>query len=389
MDDLLDEFQGEAEKFDHDFGKDIKRRMAHMLEAYNPIGDGQVSVNELEKGYLGLTLNTQNCSLGESVARDAGKKSGLLGRWAKRPVENILFELPNYMPKERPYNDNGMESVNPVRTEAMIAADKIYDNIVFRESIDNANSVSEIRSLVLASDIYTRLSDDGKKSVTGTMPSDILKEAIGVFKLENGPVYTGKNRLVMEFNEVIKDSLEAPWSEGEIDESLAKTKYMAKDIYDFMNSVAEAYQKPGEAADQNPLTGEALTNIIYFRDSAIENCPENTITLPKVEKSLYNYLGRGLKKSVVVEGDVGDGAGYLMYSGQITIRGSAEKRTGYQMKGGKMLIEGNAEIIEGMEGGEIWVSGDAYVDKTTMRGGKVFKNGKQIYPGWFSRLLKK
>jgi len=384
MDDFLDEFQGERKKFDYDFGKDPKRRIAHILEAENPVGNKRLEVKDLESSYLGITPDVQ-CSLSESIARDIGKRSHLPQRWTNRPIESILYELPDMDSGKATYNDGGMDSVRPIRTEAMMVADKVYNNIIFKEPLEKICSISDIESLLLASDIYSRLSQEGKNSVKATVPSLILKESIDAFKLENTQTYTGKNRLVLEFNDVIEGSLGNPWSEGEIDESLAKIKYGQRDIYDFMEAIDAVYQKTGKTADAS-----YLTNILYFRDSAIENCPDKTITFPKVEKSLYNYLGRGLKKSLIVEGDVGEGVGYLMNNPatQITVKGSAGKKTGFKMKNGKLIIEGNAEI-EGLEGGEIWVNSDAHVEKSTMRGGKVFKNGKQVYPGWFGRLLKK
>lgn len=392
MDDFLDEFQGDKKKFDCDFGKDTKRRIAHMLEAYNPIEDSHLAINELDYSYLGIASDSQSDGLAGTIATDMANRSGSLPkRWVKRSMELLVYDMPNAHFGGPDYKDTGMESVKPVRAEAMIAADRICNSVIFKGALDNVVSVDEIKCLILVSDIYSKLSDEGKASVKETSPSGMLNETLSAFRMEKAPMYTGKNRLVIEFNEVIQDSLKLPWSEGEIDESLSRTKYAAKDVCDFMSSIAEAYKKSVTTPEPSPLTNEALTNIIYFRDSVIDNCPESSIALPKIEKTLYNYLGRGLKKSLVVEGDAGEGLGYQMNdpNAHITVKGSSGKKTGSGMKNGKLIIEGNAEIIEDMEGGEIWVSGNTYVEKSTMRGGKVFKNGKQIYPGWFSRMLKK
>lgn len=367
-----------------------------MLEAYNPIEDRRLAINELDYSYLGIATDSQSGGLAETIATDmanlAYRSGSLPKRWIKRPMELLVYDMPNVHFDGPNYKDTGMESVKPVRAEAMIAADRVCNSIIFKGALDNVVSVDEIKCLILGSDIYSRLSDEGKASVKETSPSGILNETLSAFRIEMAPIYTGKNRLVIEFNEVIRDSLKSPWSEWEIDESLSRTKYAAKDVCDFMSSISEVYKKSVSASEPSPLlTDEALTNIIYFRDSAIDNCPESSIALPKIEKMLYNYLGRGLKKSLVIEGDVGEGAGYQMNdpNAHITVKGSSGKKTGSGMKNGKLIIEGNAEIIEDMEGGEVWVSGNTYVEKSTMRGGKVFKNGKQIYPGWFSRMLKK
>ncbi|MBI5355027.1 MAG: hypothetical protein HZB68_01075, partial [Candidatus Aenigmarchaeota archaeon] len=173
MDDFLDEFKSEKKKFDYDLGKDPKRRIAHIIEAGNPIGNRRLEIKDLESNYLGITPDVQ-CGLGESIARDIGKRSHLPGRWAKRPIESILYELPNVDSREAAYKDGGMDTVRPVRTEAMMVANKVYNNIVFKDPLEKICSIADIRSLILASDIYSRLAKEGKNSVKSTIPSSIL-----------------------------------------------------------------------------------------------------------------------------------------------------------------------------------------------------------------------
>jgi formylmethanofuran dehydrogenase subunit C len=104
---------------------------------------------------------------------------------------------------------------------------------------------------------------------------------------------------------------------------------------------------------------------------------EYTLPLRHLERGLDN-LGYLNKRSIVIEGNVGDDFAELMESGKIEIFGDAGE-TGNFMNGGTIRIHGGAKHIgRGMEGGTITIDGSITqgTDFATMQVGRCMKDGE-------------
>ena len=71
-----------------------------------------------------------------------------------------------------------------------------------------------------------------------------------------------------------------------------------------------------------------------------------------------------------------------MLSGTITIEGNANFQLGMSMRGGTITVNGNADFEFGafMRDGEIHLNGKYRSLCADIRGGRIFHNGKLIFP---------
>jgi hypothetical protein len=158
-----------------------------------------------------------------------------------------------------------------------------------------------------------------------------------------------------------------------------------------------------------------------FLSALINNCPDRDFVIHTRHLSrIMHHLGYKNTKNITVSGDVGGGLGREMECGTITVEGNAyggigdrmeggsisvkgsathsvgcgmkngkitiggdvENRLGEKMVGGTIEVHGNAgdDVGWNMNGGEIHVYGTLGGLHDDIKGGKIYHNGKLIYP---------
>lgn len=125
-----------------------------------------------------------------------------------------------------------------------------------------------------------------------------------------------------------------------------------------------------------------------------------------VKGDVASYLGYGMQDgSIEVVGSTGQSVGIHMENGKITVRGNTGIWLGSSMTGGEIIVDGNTGtyvahdisnstiIVNGnvaggffwyMENSEVHIGGDLEImhrsDMRSIRSGKIFHRGVQIYP---------
>jgi hypothetical protein len=125
----------------------------------------------------------------------------------------------------------------------------------------------------------------------------------------------------------------------------------AKDIELFSVALAR-FQNETKFSERAGLYLSALMN----------NCPSDEFTI--ITRHLIvgiSYLGCLNTKTITVEGNLADGAGWNMQGGSLVVNGDAAKFAGAWMSGGAISLNGNAEgdLGHSMRGGAITVAGNA------------------------------
>ncbi|MFH0737046.1 MAG: hypothetical protein V1827_01120 [Candidatus Micrarchaeota archaeon] len=112
-----------------------------------------------------------------------------------------------------------------------------------------------------------------------------------------------------------------------------------------------------------------------------------TIYTNHLDKKI-NWLGRHNRKgrTIIVQGDVGDGIGDKMSGGKIIIHGNAGSAAGTNLLGGTIIIKGDCGDLVGLAslGGVIRIEGDYEGEIIAVEGGescRVFHKGKLISGG--------
>ncbi len=98
-----------------------------------------------------------------------------------------------------------------------------------------------------------------------------------------------------------------------------------------------------------------------FMSALINNCPGNDFILhTRHYEEQFMILGYKNTKDIMVEGDAGNNAGFLMEGGSVTVDGDAGERAGEMMTGGRLLIRGDCgdDLGRAMRGGRIIVEGN-------------------------------
>ncbi len=384
MDDIMEEFETREEKFDPVLRKSASRKIAKIIEAEG-VPKYQDSIN-IAPRYLGIRDYTQGDSLSMAFAK---KKlvSEVHDKLASRSMDFLFYEKAlldsKYAEAQERFvraltsgktdaiTENMETGVRPARFETAVAADIICSEIVFKDSLLETKNKYDLESLLFASACYGMLTEGGKKKTIindGKSPKEVFQSVLSEFREERDQYYQGIERLVYEYNEITKNP--SLFTDHELSQLLGNVRYSATEVKETIQRIDSA--KEGY-------------NI--FRDAMINSCRDKEITLPQKDASFYEYLGNGLiDKELVIEGSVGNYAGTGNKNGKITIKGNAGEKTGYGMKGGTLIIDGEAATIEGLEGGEIYVHGEAKIYNDTMKGGKVFIKDKQVYPGLLGRF---
>ncbi|MDD5171992.1 MAG: hypothetical protein PHF60_03060 [Candidatus ainarchaeum sp.] len=127
--------------------------------------------------------------------------------------------------------------------------------------------------------------------------------------------------------------------------------HSASDVENFSIVLAEFQEERGFKGKAGMFMS-ALVNTCNDKEFVIHT---SHITEP------INYLGYESRKDIIVEGDVGDNAGWAMEGGTITVKGNANHLVGCSMNAGVVIVEGNAAANVGhsVRGGSIVVKGNA------------------------------
>jgi hypothetical protein len=133
------------------------------------------------------------------------------------------------------------------------------------------------------------------------------------------------------------------------------TKYCAKDVEKFSIALAEL---PRVNDSFEGKAGLFLSALIDCCKAARFTIHTENLTHP------LDFLGFRNRKTIVVEGDVGDFLGCEMSGGKITVKGDAGYEAGQRMGGGEIHIEG--EIKDGI------------ADEDDVCEGKIFHRGELI-----------
>lgn len=428
MDDFLDEIGAveQKESFKANLKKDNVRKIASILQ-------NQISISE-----MGFDSSRKN--VGPDVVRNFILRDNDVPYSShSRSMDFLLYEYDlDYSMANRPENESN--GVMPVRMEYTGYAKSIESDISLKDRINEAKEFSDILYLLSASQYYDRLSDTDKKSIENVPTNEVLNKSKELYKESTKSEFTGSNRILLEYSELGNVDLSRFDSDNAYrrgaQEVVSRIEYDATDV-------------AAIGAKLNKLQTNAAPEFAStFWHTLIEQCPSTSITLPEAEgEPKYTGLGFDLfDKTLNVEGDAGDHTGYMMRGAVINVKGSAGDFVGEYMSsgiinvekdassirnvnggeinvkgsvglisdvaphqknnvtinvgskvseiksvdGGKIYVEGDVDSISGIIDGEIYVNGKVgSIDKSTMRGGKVYEGDKQVYPGKLSRFFGK
>ena len=95
------------------------------------------------------------------------------------------------------------------------------------------------------------------------------------------------------------------------------------------------------------------------------------------------FIGSWNRANLTIVGDTYDAPGFEMLGGRLVIEGSVNHWAGKGMTGGSIIINGHAgnQVGDEMKGGEIHLDGDFWSISENIKGGKIFHDGRQIWPG--------
>lgn len=152
-------------------------------------------------------------------------------------------------------------------------------------------------------------------------------------------------------------------------------QYDPEDIEDFCGQL--------DSSDQIPYLLEGPAGI--YVSALINQLGEDRIALRlKDFRKSFHLLGYRLPagKTLVLQGDSGDFTGIGLDGGRLVVEGSAGNWCGAGMLRGEILISGTAgwKTGEWMKSGEIRVGGWIRGVGQNILGGKIYQQGKRIYP---------
>jgi glutamate synthase domain-containing protein 3 len=166
---------------------------------------------------------------------------------------------------------------------------------------------------------------------------------------------------------------------ADICEQVNERRTVSEDYYamaeDLLSGKELSEELVYEFCEQYEFEGDEMAEGITVT-AMIDRLDADTVVLPDMKD--VPYIGYDTDRDIVIEGDVGDWAGYVLDGGSLLVEGDAGEYVAHQMRAGGVRVHGDAGESAGssMMGGTLIIKGDAgEFLGSSMRGGEIDVHG--------------